>query len=161
MCGTSASKRAERDRELDPEIGREVGDQLGERPPAVVRLDSDQEHRVAVRARDARAVERVLRPLDLPRVPLVERDERPRRLEVDEELGVDLGELLRLPRPGEVAGGERRGLPTVVPAPKRADQNRPLERRTLEDPQLVCHSAELTVGSAQQVAARARTPPRR
>ena len=153
-------QRAERDRELDAEIGREVGDELGERPPAVVRLDSDEEHRVAVRARDPRAEERVLRPLDLPRVPFVERDERPRRLEVDEELGVDLRELLGFPGPGEVAGGERRGLPAVVPAPKRGDQNRPLERRALVDPQLVCHAAELTDGSAPQAAARARRRPR-
>jgi hypothetical protein len=136
-------ERAQRDRELDLQIAGEVGDQLRERPPAVVRLDPDEDDGVAVGARNAGSEERVLRPLDLPRVRLVQRDERTSGLEVDEELGVDLRELLGLPGAGEVAGGERRRLAAVVPAPECGDQDRTLELRTLEDPQLVGHRGSL------------------
>ena len=68
-------ERAERHGELDAELAREIGDDLAERPPAVVRLDADEEDRVAVGSRDARPEERVLRPLDLPRPPVLERDD--------------------------------------------------------------------------------------
>jgi hypothetical protein len=67
-------------------------------------------------------------------VALVERDQRPGRLEVDEELRVDVGELARAPEPSEVPGSERRRLAAVVPAAEGRDQNRPLERRALVDP---------------------------
>ena len=150
-------ERAERHRELDAEVACELGDELAERPPAVVRLDADEQDRVAVGAGDARAEERVLRPLDLPRPTLLERDHRPRRLEVDEELGVDVGELLRAPEPREVAGRERRGLTAVVPAAKRADEDGPLERRrALVDPELTGHRPSLLAGQR-----RGRTPERR
>ena len=45
---------------------------------------------------------------------------RPCRLEVEEALGVDLGEALRPPGLGEVATGERGALAAVVPAANAA-----------------------------------------
>ena len=133
-------ERAERHRELDAEVTCEVGDDLAERPPAVVRLDADEQDRIAIGAGDARAVERVLRPLDLPCPTLLERDHRTRRLEVDEELRVDVRELLRPPEPREIAGRERGSLPAVVPSAKCADEDGPLERRrSLVDPELTRH----------------------
>jgi len=50
-------------------------------------------------------VEGVLRPIDPPSPALDERDVRPRCLEVEEALGIDLGKPLGLPRLGEVAAG--------------------------------------------------------
>src|SRR4249920_2821424 len=126
--GNVGNQRAERDGELDAEVAREIRDELAERSPAVVRLDADEEDRIAIRVRDARSEERVLGPLDLPRPPLLERHERTCRLEVDEQLGVDVGELPGPPEPREVAGGERRSLASVVPPAKRPDEHGPLER---------------------------------
>ena len=54
-------------------------------------------------SRGLREVERVLRPFDRARLAVLERDERPRRLEVVEVLRVDVGEALRLPLAREVA----------------------------------------------------------
>jgi hypothetical protein len=117
---------AQRHRELDSEIGSEVRDDLGEAAPPVVRLDADEKDGVAASARDTRAEECVLRPLDLSRSPLLERDHRPRRLEVHEQLRVDVRELPRAPEPRQVSGGEGRCLSAVVPSAKGADQHRPL-----------------------------------
>jgi hypothetical protein len=58
------------------------------------------------------------------RLALDERNVRPRRLEVEEVLRLDLGEALGLPGLRKVAGGERRSLAAVVPAPERGDQDR-------------------------------------
>jgi hypothetical protein len=66
-------------------------------------------------------VEGVLGPLDASRAFLDERDVRPRRLEVEESLWLDLGEALRLPGLGEITAGERRTLATVVPAAEGSD----------------------------------------
>ena len=43
---------SERDHHLDTELARQVDDHSGERAPAQVRLDSEQEHRVAFQAGD-------------------------------------------------------------------------------------------------------------
>jgi hypothetical protein len=51
-------------------------------------------------------VEGVLRPVDVTVLSLDERDVRPRRLEVEEVLRIDLRELLRLPSLREVTTGE-------------------------------------------------------
>jgi hypothetical protein len=51
-------------------------------------------------------VEGVLGPVDAARAALNERDVRPRALEVEESLRLDLREPLGLPRLGEVAAGE-------------------------------------------------------
>ena len=138
-------QRAERDDELDVEIAREVEHELREGLPAQARLDAEQQHDVAVGARDPSVVEGVLRPLDLPRHPLVERDVRPVRLEVDEALRIDVREPLGVPDAREVARGERRTLAAVVPAPEGCDQDGSLERGTPHHPQLA-HGAQSTRG---------------
>ena len=61
---------------------------------------------------------------------------RPVRLEVDEPLGVDVPEALRVPDTREIAGGKRGSLTSVVPAAEGGDQDGPLERRTANHPQL-------------------------
>ena len=129
-------QRAERDEELDPEVACEVDDEPRERAPAEVRLHAEEQHRIAVHSLRARVVEDRLRPVDSPRVTVLQPDLRPRRLEVEEALRVDLGESLRVPGLREVAGGERGALPSVVPAAEGRDQHRPLERGTVLDIQL-------------------------
>ena len=62
----------------------------------------------------------------------------------------------RAPQPREVAGRERRRLAAVVPAPERADEDRPLERRALVDPELASHSSKPTAARQRaQAGARA------
>ena len=153
-------QRPERDDELDAEIVREVGDEVGERPPAIVRLDAHEHDRIAVRPGNAGSEERVLRPFDPPGLSLVERHMRASRLEVDEELGIDVRELLRLPQACEVARRERGRLPAVVPPAEGADQDGSIELRPVVHPQLSGHRPELTDGQVAPVAARARTRPR-
>jgi hypothetical protein len=69
-------------------------------------------------------VEGVLGPVDPARASFDERNVRPRRLEVEEALRLDLGESLGLPGLGQIAPGEGGALPAVVPAAKGGDQNR-------------------------------------
>ena len=114
---------AERHDELDAEVASELDDLAGERPPAEVRLYPEQEDRVPVGAADRRLVEGVLRPVDPSRQSLLERDVRPRRLEVEELFGIDVGKATRLPALRKEAGGERRALRAVVPAAKRRDED--------------------------------------
>ncbi len=107
---------AEGDDELDAEVAREADDEVAERAPAIVRLDAEQDHGIAVGARERGGVERRLGPLDPAREAVVERDGRPRRLEVDVRLGIDVGEAPRVPDTRQRPSGERRRLPSVVPA---------------------------------------------
>ena len=146
----------ERHDELDAEIACELAHDLGERSPAVVRLDADHENRVAIGARDTRSEEGVLGPLDAPRLTFVQGDLWASRLKVDEELGIDVRELVRLPEASEVAGCERRSLPAVVPATERADQDGAFERGPLVQPQLLGHGTQLTVEPVDEVVARGR-----
>jgi hypothetical protein len=69
-------------------------------------------------------VEGVLGPVDAPRPAVDERYVRPRRLEVEEALRIDLGEPLGLPRLREIAAREGGALSAVVPAAERGDQDR-------------------------------------
>ena len=64
-------------------------------------------------------------------------------LEVEEILGVDVGEPPRLPFLGQVATCERGALRAVVPAPEGGDQNRPIERRPALDAELGSHGFNL------------------
>src|SRR5207247_287856 len=91
--------------------------------PAQPRLRPEEQDRVALASRRPRMLEGVLRPVDAPHRPLDERDVRPRRLEVEELLRVDRGELLRVPGTAEEAVRHRRALPAVVPAAKRGDHD--------------------------------------
>ena len=130
-------QRSERHDELHAEVAREPDDELGERPPAVVRLDPEQDHGVALGAGDAGVEERVLGPLDVACQPFVERHRRTHGLEVHERLGVDVREPLRTPLTREVRGGDRRRLPAVVPATERRDEHGLAKRRALGDPEIL------------------------
>ena len=70
---------------------------------------------------------------------------RPGHLEVEEPLRVDLGEAVRVPELGQVAGRERRSLPTVVPAAERRDEHGAAQRRPVVDDELVAHALSLGV----------------
>ena len=73
------------------------------------------------------AEQHVAGPLDLPGLPLGEADRRPVRLEVEELLGIDLGDQLgveRFRRRGQRGG---RGAGRVVPAGECTDQDRRAE----------------------------------
>ena len=81
-----------------------------------------QQHEVARRARHARLVELDLRPDDLARAALDERDLRARGLEVEELLGVDAREARRAERRAEKLQRRGGGVAGVVPARERADE---------------------------------------
>src|SRR2546428_134633 len=136
-------QRAERDHQLDAEVAREIDDHAGDRAPAKVRLDPEQQHRVSLQSGDRRMVEGVLRPFDVPRLPVDERDVRPGCLEVVEVLRLDLREAFRLPRLGEVAAGEGCALPAVVPPAERGDQNRRAQARTVDDAEFLSDRGSL------------------
>ena len=116
VCGTSARSEPKRDEQLDAEVLREREHEAGERPPAEVRLDPEQDDRVAVGAGDGRVEEGVLGPVDLARLAVDERHVRPRRLEVEEALRLDLCEPRGIPLLREVRGcratrpGRRRSI---------------------------------------------------
>jgi hypothetical protein len=114
-------QRPECDHHLDAELACKVDDHAGEGLPAQVRLDPEQQDGVAIEAGDRRVIEGVLRPFDVARLSVDERDVRPGRLEVEEVLRLDVCEPVCLPDLGEVAAGERSALPPVVPAAKSGD----------------------------------------
>jgi hypothetical protein len=62
---------------------------------------------------------------------------RPCRLEVEEALGVDVGEALGSPELGEVASSERGALTAVVPPSEGGDEDGPLEVGAARDAELV------------------------
>ncbi len=84
-------------------------------------------------------VEGVLGPVDPARQPIDERDVRPGRLEVEEALGIDLGEAFCAPRLRQVAARERGALASVVPAAESGHEDRSRQRRPLENAELVGH----------------------
>ena len=129
-------QRPERDDELDLELVDELEHERRIRLPAQVRLDAEQDHRIAVEARDRRVEEGVRRPFDLARQPVLERDVRAHGLKVVEVLGVDLRERLGSPLLREVAAAERRSLAAVVPASERGNEHRAAERGPRGDDQL-------------------------
>ena len=138
---------AKRDEELDSKVARESGDDLGEGTPPVVGLDSEQEHGIAIGTRDRGGMERRLGPFDLPRDPVGESHGGTRTLEVDETLGIDLREPLRIPESCEGIAGERRRLAAVVPAAERCDQHGPTQGRHLVDSKLGLHAQSLAAAS--------------
>jgi hypothetical protein len=133
--GDLGDERAQRDHHLDPERIGGGGDRLREGAPAQVGLGAVEEDEVAVGAGDADGDEVVLRPLDLAGLAFAEDDGRPRRLEVEVLLGVDLGDLLGVEAVDDrrQRGGGRRG--GVVPAAEGADQDRRAELRRLGMPE--------------------------
>jgi hypothetical protein len=124
-------QRSERDHHLDTELACKLGNHVGEGLPAQIRLDPEQQDRVAIDTRNRRVVEGVLRPFDVPRLTVDQRDVRTGRLEVEEVLRLDVGESVRLPDLGEVSARERGTLPAVVPASNCRDQNRLAQARSV------------------------------
>ena len=94
VCGTSASSEPSVTTSSTPSSLASPTTMLAERPPADVRLDPEQQHGVAIGARDRRVEEGVVGPVDLPRDAVDERDLRPGRLEVEEALRIDVREAL-------------------------------------------------------------------
>jgi hypothetical protein len=68
---------------------------------------------------------------------------RPRRLEVEEVLRLDLGEFVGVPDLREIAAGERRSLAAVVPAAKCGDQERRTKGGPLDDAKFVSDARSL------------------
>ena len=77
---------------------------------------------------------------------------RPRHLEVEEELGVDVRELLGAPGAREERGRERRALAAVVPAAEGADEDRAVELRPPLDPKLASAPIKPSYSGRQIVA---------
>jgi hypothetical protein len=130
-------QRSERDHHLDPELAGKVDDHAGEGLPAEVRLDPEQDDRIAIDPGNGRVVEGVLRPFDVPRLTVDQRDVRTGGLEVEEVLRFDVGEAIRFPDLGEVATGEGGALAAVVPAAKCCDQNRLAQAGPSDDAEFV------------------------
>jgi len=126
-------QRPESDHHLNTKLPCQIDDHAGEGLPAQVRLDPEQQHRVAIEIRDRRVVEGVLRPVDVPGLTIDERNVRTGRLEVEEVLRLDVGEPVRVPDLGEVAARERGALAAVVPAAKRCDKNRLPQARAVDN----------------------------
>src|SRR5262249_17922882 len=112
----------------------------GEGAPAQPGLGAEEQDGVAIAARRARVLEDVLRPVDPPDRSLDERDVGPSRLEVEELLRVDRGELLGVPGAAEEGVRHRRALTAVVPATERRDQHRTRQLRTPFEIQLAHRS---------------------
>ena len=127
----------ERDQELDVERARELDDLVREGSPADVRLDADENDDVALEVGKLRVEEDGLRPVDAPRDAVDERDVRPRRLEIEELLGIDVREPTRAPGLREEARRKRRALRSVVPAPEGGDEDGTAKRRPPFDAEVV------------------------
>src|SRR5262249_61076749 len=126
----------------------------------------EDEHRVGGQTLDTRVIEGVLGPVESPGQPFLEGDVRPRRLEVEEPLRVDVCEATGLPDLRQVAAGERRALAAVVPAAERGDENRPLQGRPARYTKLVGHGFRLRSpgrqsgrGNPKAVSQRRKPPP--
>ena len=136
-------QRPKRDDELDVQLLDMTDDQVGERTPADVWLDPEQQDDVALETRRLRAIEGRLRPVDLPSYPVDERNVRPGRLEIEETLRIDVCDLVGAPELGEVARRERGRLGAVVPPAKRGYEDRPCEFRPGGDSKLRFHLRSL------------------
>ena len=117
-------QRAERDDESHVVLAGDGHDLLAERAPPQLRLGADQEDDVAFAAGHGRGRHRRRRPHDLALHAFVETHLRTGRREVEEVLGIELGEDLGVPPLGQEPGRERRGLAGVVPSFEAGDQHR-------------------------------------
>src|SRR5262249_56782293 len=108
-----------------------------------VRLDPEEKNDVTRRPGEVRGEKGVLGPFDPPRDPLDERHVRPRRLKVEEALGIDVAKALGSPFLGQKAAGERCPLTPVVPTAKGDDQHGIRERRPRLETQLISHPSSL------------------
>jgi len=109
-------------------------DRLREGAPAQVGLGAVEQDEVAFGAGNSDGDQVVARPLDLARLALAEDDRRPRRLEVEVVLGVELGDRLGVEGVGDGAERRRGGPGGVVPAAKGADEDRRAQLRDLAVP---------------------------
>src|SRR3954454_10126933 len=117
-------QRTERHDNAHIEIPNDA-EQLGaERAPPHVRLDAVHEHQVEVGTGRAAVGEARRRPGDAPRNAVDERHRRPVDLEVVIVVRVEFGERLGVPDQFEMLHRSARGVPGVVPALERSDENR-------------------------------------
>ena len=126
-----SDQSSERHHHLDAEHLGGIGDAIGKGPPAQVGLGAGEQHKVALGARRSGGEQDVARPLDLAALSLGQRDRRPVGLEVEELLGVDLGDHVRIERfrrCGQCGGG---GACGVVPARESTDEDRGSKLRRL------------------------------
>ena len=93
MCGTSASSEPSITTVRDVALLGDVDDRVAEGLPVHRRLFALEQQHAALEAGDVGLVEDVARPLDEAHVAVDHADLRAVRLEVEEVLGVDLGDL--------------------------------------------------------------------
>ena len=147
-------QRAEGDDEPASERSGEVGDRLGVRPPPQLGLGRPEEDDVADVV-GLRPGEGVLGPVDAAGHAFGEADMGAGLGEVVELLGVDGGERLASPLDEQVTDGAGRRFAGVVPALERGDEDRFVQVRVLEPPDVVHRACTL---SARLRHTRARRP---
>ena len=130
VCGTSASSEPNVTSSSTPSSCASSSDEPGERPPAEVRLDAEQDHGVAVDARESARGGTRSSGQSILRVSA-----RPRATRAGGSPGSRRSSPGRSPRsaPHPTASrgkprAERRALAAVVPAAEGCDQHRPLSR---------------------------------
>ena len=153
-------QRAERDDELDAEVAREADDELVEGAPAVVRLDAEEDHGVAVGARDRRPTWKTFSGQSICRVsPSSSVTVGRVAWKSTKPSGSISAKRLASQMRASVPAGERRSLAAVVPAAKGRDQDGSPQRRPLVDPELGLSIAVSLL--ADRVPAAGRAPRRR
>ena len=105
----------------------DLDDEVAERPPLELGLDALQEDHVAAAVREAAGGELVERPVDHPDTVFAT-DLWTGRREVEELLGIDVGERVGVPSIAEPPDGRRRGVACVVPPLECSDDDWPIER---------------------------------
>ena len=98
---------------------------VAERAPLQLGLDAGEQHH-AVAVRGGGGLEDVGGPLDAAAAVEVDADLGPGGGEVEEDLGVDVGEGPGAPLLDQVVDGGGGGVAGVVPAPERGDEDRPV-----------------------------------
>src|SRR5581483_3854858 len=104
-----------------------------ERPPAVIGLDTEQQHEVSLQDRGDVVVERGLGPGNRAGEVWLDLDLRPNAREIVEAIGVQLRELLGAPSVDEVPHSAGSDLSSVDPTGKRQQQDRSAKDWLLDD----------------------------
>ena len=146
--GDVGDQRPEGHDHLDLEPLGRLNDELGEAPPSQARLGPAEQQQVPLGGRRWCRDEGVRRPLDPPCLAGGQADRRARVLKVEELLGVDPRDDLRLERHGDGLERRGRGARRVVPAEERGDQRRGTEvgRVAFPDQWISIHRTRLTGG---------------
>ena len=108
----------------------QAGDLGAERAPAELGLGADDQQGVAGVAGEGRGVDLGGRPADPAHPVVAELGLGPRRGEVEELLGVDLGHQLGVIAVDQVPDGAAGGVPGVVPTLEGDEHDGPLQHRS-------------------------------